>query len=102
MVHLELPLEVGDGRRPFTIVLAPQRFANSTTSPRRRPPDVVLVTESLLQEGDALVDGEHRLFVARLADDSDDDAVEDHRGPADDVQVPERDRVVAAGANRRA
>ena len=38
--------------------------------------------------------------MARLADDADDDPVEDRGGARDDVEVPERDRVVAPGADR--
>jgi hypothetical protein len=39
--------------------------------------------------------------VLGLADDADDDAVEDVGGAPDDVQVAVRDRVVGARADRR-
>ncbi len=43
---------------------------------------------------------EHRLLVVRVADDADDDAVEDRGGARDHVDVADRDRVVRAGADR--
>ena len=103
MVHLELPLEVGD-------------HAQALDHRRRAPAlrelddelgkdvdlDVVLVAERLLEEADSLLDREQRLLVARLADDADDDSVEDLCRPPDDVEVAERDRVVAARADRGA
>src|SRR5205807_2212369 len=50
---------------------------------------------------DALVEGEHRLLVMRVADDADDDAVEDPGRARDHVEVPVRHRVVGAGTDRR-
>ena len=61
--------------------------------------DVVELAERILEEGDALLDREQRVLVGRVADDADDDTVEDRRGAADDVDVPVRDGVVASGAD---
>ena len=61
--------------------------------------DVVVAGERLLEERDALLHGEQRLLVVRLADDADDHAVERRGGPADHVEVAERDRVVRAWAD---
>ena len=52
--------------------------------------------ERLLEERHTLLDGEHRPLVGGVADDPDDDAIEDLGRTADDVDVPVRDRVVAA------
>ena len=61
--------------------------------------------ERLFEERHTLLDGEHRPLVGGVADDADDDAVEDLCRAADDVDVPVRHRVVAAradGDDRRA
>src|SRR5437868_3293388 len=57
--------------------------------------------DRLLEELDALLDGEHRLLVARVGDDADHDPVEDARRARDHVDVAERDRVVRAWTDRR-
>ena len=57
--------------------------------------------ERAAQELDALLDREHRLLVVRVADDADDDAVEDPGRARDHVDVAVRDGVVRAGADRR-
>ena len=89
-------------RSPLTIVFAPCLRANSTTSSANTSTStfVTCSRERLLEKRDALLDGEHRSLVLRIADDADDDAVEDLRRPADDVDVAVRDRVVAARADR--
>src|SRR5919109_2054045 len=103
VVHLELPLEVGDHAQALDHRLrAPALRELDDELGEDIDLDVVLVAQGLLEEADPLVDGEHRPLVARLANDSDDDAVEDLRRPADDVEVAERDRVVAARADRGA
>ena len=56
--------------------------------------------EAGAQEADPLVEGEHRRLVLRVADDADDDAVEDLGGASDHVDVPVRDGVVRAGVDR--
>ena len=90
-------------RRPFTIVLrAPALRELDDELGEDVHLDVVLGAQGLLEEADALLDREHRLLVARLADDADDDPVEDRGGARDDVEVAERDRVVAPGADRGA
>jgi len=63
--------------------------------------DVGDVGGRLLHVVHALLDRERRLLVRGLADHADDDPVEDRRGAADDVDVPERHRVVRAGIDRR-
>ena len=88
-------------RRPLTIALAFHLRAKSTTSSREDVDlDVVELRERVAEEGDAFVEREHRLLVVRVADDADDDAVEDARRAADHVDVPVRDGVVRAGADR--
>ena len=61
--------------------------------------DVAAAPEGVLEERDALLDGEERLLVRRIAYDTDDDPVEDHRRAADDVDVPVGDGVVGPGAD---
>ena len=61
--------------------------------------DVVAACERVLEERDPLLDREERLLVGRIADDADDDAVEDARRASDDVDVPVRDGVVRAWAD---
>ena len=61
--------------------------------------DVVELAERTLEERDALLDRKERLLVERVTDDADDDAVEDRRRAADDIDVPVRDGVVAAWAD---
>ena len=60
---------------------------------------VLTVGHGVLEERHALLDREERLLVRRVADDADDDAVEDRRCAADHVDVPVRDGVVRAGAD---
>src|SRR4249919_1987986 len=103
MVRLELPLEVRDHAQAFHHrVRAPALRELDDELGEDVDLDVVLIAQGLLEEGDALLDREHRLLVARLTDDADDDPVEDRRRAADDVEVAERHRVVAAGADRSA
>ena len=101
MVHLELPLEVRDHAQPLhhrlRVVLARElddELGEDVDD------DVVAARERVLEERDPLLDGEERLLVRRVADDADDDAVEDRRRAPDDVDVPVRDGVVAAWADR--
>src|SRR5205085_7444676 len=74
LVHLELPLEVGDDAQPLDdharVPLAREvddELAEDVDL------DVVEVAERVAQEVHPLVDGERRLLVARVADDADDD-----------------------------
>ncbi len=62
--------------------------------------DVAVLVQGVAEELDALLDGEHRPLVVRVADDADDDAVEDAGRALDHVQVAVRDGVVAAGTDR--
>src|SRR5205814_9251522 len=55
--------------------------------------DVLQPVERLVQECDALVEGEHGLLVLRPADDADHEPVEDAGGPLNHVDVAVRDRV---------
>ena len=70
-------------RSPLTIAFASHRCAKSTTSSRKTSISTfVEMRERAAQELDALLDREHRLLVMRVADDADDDAVEDARARA--------------------
>ena len=87
-------------RRPLTIVRAPCLRAKSTTSSLKTSTTTFAdVRERVLEERDALLDGERRLLVVRVADDADDDLVEDRGGAADHVDMPERDGVEGAGVD---
>jgi hypothetical protein len=61
--------------------------------------DVVEPRERVLEERDALLDGERRLLVVRVPDDTHDDPVERRRCAADDVDVAERHRVEGPGVD---
>ena len=101
VVHLELPLEVGD--RAQALHHRPRAPAAGELDHELGEDldlDVRVLAQGVLEELDALLDREERLLVPRLADDADDDALEDPRGPHDDVQVAVRDRVVGARADR--
>src|SRR5436190_18185996 len=97
LVHLELPLEVGDDaealhdrlRSPFTGKVDDQLGEDVDLH-------ILPVAERLVEECDSLVQREHRRLVRRAADDTDDDAVEDAGRARDDVDVAVRDRVVRA------
>ena len=97
MVHLGLPLEVGDHSQAFhhrlRVVLAGEVDDELVEDVDLH---VVERCERLLEECDTVGEGEHRLLVMRVAYDADDDAVEDGRRPADHVDVSVRDRVVRA------
>ena len=89
-------------RSPFTIVLASCLRAKSTTSSEKTSTTTFSqASEGVLEERDALLDREERLLVRRVADDADDDAVEDRRRTPDDVDVAVRDGVVAPWADCR-
>ena len=88
-------------RRPFTMVFASCLRAKSTTSSEKTSTTTFSQDEGVLEECDTLLDGEERLLVRRVADDAHDDPVEDRRRPLDDVDMPVRDWVVAAGADGR-
>src|SRR5579864_742894 len=97
LIHLELPLEVRDD---------PQSLHDRLRVPLVRELDDQLaedldldireMTDGSAQELDALLDREQRLLVPRLADNADDEAVEDAGGPRDHVDVPVRHWVVRA------
>ena len=100
LVHLELPLEVGDHPQALDDHLrlpAPGELDDELGEDVHL--DVLEVDERLLQELDALLEAEHRRLVPRAADDADDDAVEDRRGARDHVDMAHRDRVVASWAD---
>src|SRR5688572_26400330 len=93
-VHLELPLEVGDHaealhHRPGAVLAreVDDELAEDVDE------DVVQPGEGILQERDALLHGEQRLLVLRVADDADDDPIEDRGRAPDHVHMPQRDRV---------
>ena len=100
MVHLELPLEVGDHAEPLHhrrgLVLACEL---DDELGEHVDDDVLEASERVLEERDALLDGEERLLVRGIADDADDDPVEDRRGAPDHVDVAVRDGVVAPWAD---
>ena len=99
-VHLELPLEVRDHAEPFHhrpgAVLAGEvddELAEDVDDHVRH------VRERVLEERDALLDGERRLLVVRIANDADDDRVEDRGRAADHVDVAQGDGVERAGVD---
>src|SRR5215213_3994312 len=100
LVHLELPLEIRDDAQALDDHL---RFPAAREVDDELLEDVHLDVpdrcQLVAQELDPLLDREHRLLVVRIADDADDDAVEDPRRARDHVDVPVRDRVVRAGVD---
>src|SRR5439155_13814269 len=101
LVHLELPLEVRHDAQALhdRLRLPPVREVDDELA-EDVDLDVGQVRKRGMQEVDALLDREHRLLVARLADDSHDDAIEDAGGASDHVDVTVRHRVVRAWADR--
>ena len=75
---------------------AAARLVELLNSPGDVDLDVRHPVQRLVQEGDALVEGEHRLLVLRVPDDADHEAVEDARGALDHVDVAVGDRVEGA------
>src|ERR1051326_3368037 len=101
LVHLELPLEIRDDAEPLHDRLRlPLAREIDDELPEHVHLDVVQVRERFIQEGDALVEREHRRLVMRIADDADDDTIEDSGGAFDHVDVTERHGVVRARADR--
>src|SRR6476469_3875521 len=101
LVHLKLPFEVRDDPEALDDHLRVPLVGEVDDELREDVDlDVGKISEHLPQEADALVEREHRRLVGRVADDSDDDAVEDSRRASDHVDVPVRDRVVGAWCDR--
>src|SRR5262245_31094639 len=101
MVHLELPLEVGDRAQPLDHRSGAVAAREVDDQLRElRDLDVTSVRQRVLDEANAVLDREHRRLVRWFAHDGDDDAVEDRGGTADDVQMAVRDRVVRARTDR--
>src|SRR5215471_403715 len=100
LVHLRFPLEVGEHTQAFDhrarVVLACELDDEFGEHIHRH---VMKMRERVLEERDALLQGEHRLLVVRIADDTDDDLVEDRGGASDYVDVAVRDGVVRAWAD---
>src|SRR5262249_40746051 len=100
LIHLELPLEVGDHAEALHDHL---RFPSPREVDHKLLEDidldVVEVRDRVSRQRDALVDREQRALVLRRADDARDDAVEDLRGAGDHVDVPVRHGVVRPGAD---
>ena len=94
LVHLELPLEVGDHPQALDdhLGLPPAREVDDELL-EDVDLDVADVRERGLEELDPFLDVEHGLLVRRASDDADDDTVEDLRCAADHVDVPVGDRV---------
>ena len=99
-VHLELPLEVRDHaealhHRPGAVLAGEvdDELAEDVDDHVRH------VRERVLEERDALLDGERRLLVVRITDDADDDRVEDRGRAADHVDVAQGDGVERAGVD---
>ena len=102
MVHLKLPLEVGDHTQALDHRLrAPAAGEVDDELGEDVHLHVVEASDRFVQEADALLDREHRRLVVRVADDADDDSVEDPGRASDHVDVAVRDRVVAAWADGR-
>ena len=101
LVHLELPLEVRDHAQALDdhLRVPPVREVDDELG-EDVDLDVVEPGERLTQERDALVEREHRRLVLGIADDPDDDAVEDLGRALDHVDVPVRDGVLVAGVDR--
>src|SRR5579862_606344 len=102
LVHLELPLEVGDHPKPLDDHLrvpAPRELDDELAE--RVDFDVAEMRRRAANEVDALVEREERRLVLRVRDDAGDDAVEDLGGACEHVDVPVRDGVVRAGADGR-
>src|SRR5581483_4674200 len=100
LVHLEFPFEVRDHAQPLhdhARVPATREVDDELLEDVDL--DVVEVMHGVLHERDALLDREHRHLVLRLADDPDDDAVEDLRRARDHVDVAVRHGVVGAWAD---
>src|SRR5581483_6985501 len=101
LVHLELPLEVGDDAQPLDDRLRvpfPRELDDELAEDVHL--DVVEVPGRVAEEADALLRREHRVLVVRVADDADDHAVEDPRCARDHVHVAVRHRVVRARTDR--
>src|SRR3989442_1022673 len=97
VVHLKLPLEVGDHAKALDHRLrapAPGKVDDQLGEDVHL--HVVEAPDRFVQEADALLDREHRRLVVRVADDADDDAVEDPGRARDHVDVAVRDRVITA------
>ena len=92
--HLELVVEVGDGPEALhdrgRVVVAREVDEQALEELDR---DVAEVRGLLVEHVLALLEGEQRLRLLRVADDRDDDVVEVPRGPLDDVEMTEGDRV---------
>src|SRR5581483_10613556 len=101
LVHLELPLEIRDDAQPLHDRLRlPLAGELDDELAEDVDLDVLEVRERAAKEIDALLDREQRLLVVRVADDADDDPVEDPGCARDHVDVSVRHRVVRARANR--
>src|SRR5438132_7737912 len=102
LVHLELPLEVGDHSKALHDHLrVPLAGEVHDELGEDGDLDVAEVSERLVQERDPFVEREHRRLVVGIADDADDDTVEDPRRARDHVDVTQHHGVVAAGTDRR-
>src|SRR4051794_60691 len=100
LVHLELPLEIGyDAQALHDHLRVPAAREVDDELLEDVDLDVADRRQLVAQELDALLDREHRLLVVGIADDADDDPVEDPRGALDHVDVPVRDGVVRAGVD---
>jgi hypothetical protein len=100
LVHLELPLEVGDHAEPLhdRLGLPPPCEVDDELA-EDGDLHVRQLGERLAQEPHPLVEREQRRLVLRAADHTDDDAVEDRRRAADHVDVAERDGIVGPGTD---
>jgi len=100
VVHLELPLEVRDDAQALHhrrgVVLACELDDKLGEDVHD---DVLALVQRVLEERDALLDGEQRLLVGGVTDNAHDDAVEDRGRATDDVDVPVRDGVVGPWAD---
>src|SRR4051794_20021175 len=101
LVHLELPLEVRDDAEPLDDRLrVPLLRELDDELAEDVDLDVLQWRKRMLEKPDALVRREHRRLVVRVADDADDDPVEDAGRAGDHVDVAVRHWVVRAWADR--
>src|SRR5579862_6465306 len=102
LVHLELPLEVGDHAQPLHDHLrVPATREVDDELAERVDLDIAEMGRGAPNEADALVEGEQRRLVLWVRDDAGDHAIEDLGRAREHVDVPVRDRVVRAGTDGR-
>src|SRR3989442_14151701 len=98
--HLELELEVRERADPAHDEASRRSVREvDLQAVEARDLDVAVLRAALTHELDAFVGGEDRL-LREVATDADDDAIEEARGPLDDVEMAVRGGVEGAGVDR--